>query len=348
LPGSGGEWREAPESLIVNARLNQRGGCRKLKAMTGPPAAGVRTAWADVPSPVRSAIEEACGSAVVEARTQPGGFSPGVAARVRCANQARYFVKAASGEINRDTQRLHRQEAAVLSALDPVIAARRLPIPRLRATVDRDPWIALVLEDVDGRHPAQPWSSGDIGRVVAALDRLAETLTPAPIRVPAVGDLYASAFTGWRALARSSRPDGLDRWSLARLGELAALEATWAAHTAGDTLLHTDVRADNLLLTSDGVVLVDWPSACRGAAFAELVFFAPSVAMQGGPEPADLLALSAAGRGVDAQALAATVCAVAGYLTYRSLQPAPAGLPTVRAFQAGLGQIARRWLAGLI
>ena len=68
-------------------------------------------------------------------------------------------------------------------------------------------------------------------------------------------------------------------------------------HSAGDTLLHTDVRADNLLLTADGeVVVVDWPHACRGSAFVELVLFAPSVAMQGGPQLADLLAMSPAGR----------------------------------------------------
>jgi hypothetical protein len=46
-----------------------------------PPAEGVRVSWADVPGPVRDAITEICGSAVTEARTQPGGFSPGVAAR---------------------------------------------------------------------------------------------------------------------------------------------------------------------------------------------------------------------------------------------------------------------------
>jgi hypothetical protein len=42
------------------------------------------------------------------------------------------------------------------------------------------------------------------------------------------------------------------------------------------------------------------------------------------------------------------VCAVAGYLTQRSLEPAPAGLPTVRAFQAAQGAVARRWLAALL
>jgi hypothetical protein len=70
--------------------------------------------------------------------------------------------------------------------------------------------------------------------------------------------------------------------------------------------------------------------------------------MQGGPGPADVLALSRAGRAADRQDLAVTVCAVAGYLTQRSLEPAPAGLPTLRAFQAAQGAVARRWLAELL
>jgi aminoglycoside phosphotransferase (APT) family kinase protein len=328
--------------------LRRRAWLEKLTIVTNPPAEGVRVAWEDLPGLVRTAIEEICGSTVVGARTQPGGFSPGVAARVVCADGTRHFVKAVSGEANRDSPQLHRQEGQVLAALDPVIVARRLPVARLRGTVDLDPWMALVLEDVDGEHPAQPWRPGDVERVLAALDHLAEVLTPAPIPVPAVGELYADAFTGWRTLAQSPRQDGLDWWSLAHLGELAVLEATWAAHAAGDTLLHTDVRADNLLLTPSQVVLVDWPHACHGAAFVDPVLMAPSVAMQGGPELAELLALSRTGRNADRQDLAATVCAVAGYLTQRSLEPAPDGLPTVRAFQAAQGAVARRWLATLI
>jgi Ser/Thr protein kinase RdoA (MazF antagonist) len=113
-------------------------------------------------------------------------------------------------------------------------------------------------------------------------------------------------------------------------------------------LLHADVRADNLLLTRDGVMVVDWPHACRGAAFTDLVLFAPSVAMQGGPEPAALLARSRAGRAASRDALAAVVCALAGSFTERSLRPAPPGLPTVRRFQAAQGEVARRWLATLL
>jgi len=39
------------------------------------------------------------------------------------------------------------------------------------------------------------------------------------------------------------------------------------------------------------------------------------------------------------------VAAIAGYFTRQSLQPPPPGLPTVRAFQAAQGVVARDWLA---
>jgi hypothetical protein len=95
-------------------------------------------------------------------------------------------------------------------------------------------------------------------------------------------------------------------------------------------------------------MVVDWPHACRGAAVADLVFFAPSVAMQDGPEPAALLARSRAGRAASRDALAALVCAVAGFFTEGSLQPPPPGLPTLRDFQAAQAEVSLRWLASLL
>ena len=312
--------------------------------MTGPAAQGVRIEWAQLPAPVRAAIEDVCGAAVVQARTQPGGFSPGLAARVRCANGARYFVKAVSAHANPDTPGLHRQEARVLAALEPLITSRQLPIPRLDGIVDRPPWIALVLQDIDGRQPQLPWQTAELRQVVAALDQLADALTPAPVPVPAVGERLGAEFTGWRTLAASPGRDHLDRWSRTHLDELADLEATWAGHAAGDTLLHADIRADNVLLTGQGATVVDWPWACRGAAFTDLVLFAPSVAMQGGPRPADLIASSRSGAAASPAAVTALVCALAGFLTEASLRPPPPGLPTIRAFQAAQAAIARQWL----
>lgn len=70
--------------------------------------------------------------------------------------------------------------------------------------------------------------------------------------------------------------------------------------------------------------------------------------MQGGPEPAALLRMSAVGAAADQKAVAALACAIAGYFTWQALQPPPPGLPTVRAFQSAQGVVARRWVADLL
>ncbi len=316
--------------------------------MTMPPAEGVRVGWDSVPGPVRAGIEQICGSAVVRARSQPGGFSPGLAVRVECADGTRRFVKAVSAEANPDTPAMHRREARVLRALDPMIAAGRLPVPRLHGTLEADPWTALVLDEVAGRHPKLPWEPGDLADVLAAVDALVSALTPAPIAVRDLADQFGEEFTGWRTLAAAPDPGHIDTWSRAHLDELAELESAWERRTAGDTLLHGDIRADNLLLTGDRTMFVDWPHACVGAAFVDIVFLAPSVTMQGGPQPGELLPMTRTGRAADRDAVAAAVCAMAGYLTERSLRPAPPGIPTVRAFQAAQADIARRWLADLL
>src|SRR5260370_29861564 len=79
---------------VLGVPVRQEFGCagvsrtRTLPGMSAPPAEGARVAWQDVPVAVRTAVERVCGSAVIEAVTQPGGFSPGVAARVRCLDAA--------------------------------------------------------------------------------------------------------------------------------------------------------------------------------------------------------------------------------------------------------------------
>jgi len=314
----------------------------------GPPTGGARVHWEDLPAPVRASIERACGAPVASAATQHGGFSPGLAARALCADGTRVFIKAVSARANADSHRYHQREARVLAALDPLIAAGRLPVPRLRATATSGPWTALVIDDVDGRQPSTPWRAPDVGRVLAALDRLARALTPAPIAVPAITELYAAAYTGWRALARRPADGRLDPWTRARLGRLAGLEETWAAHAHGDTLLHTDLRADNILLSGDHVMIVDWPHACRGAAFVDPVLLAIGIAADGGHDPRRVLAGSPAARTADPAAITALVCAAAGYYTERALRPPPPGLAPARARQAAHGRAARQWLARLV
>jgi len=104
------------------------------------------------------------------------------------------------------------------------------------------------------------------------------------------------------------------------------------------------VRADNILLTPDRVVFVDWPHACIGAAWIDLVAFLPSVAMQGGPRPWEVFEAHPLGRDAPAEQVLPVVAALAGFFVERSLQPPPPGLPTLREFQHAQGIEALAWL----
>ena len=320
-----------------------------MSADVGPAAEGARIPWEELPEPLRAAVGDLCGSPVVSAVTQPGGFSPGAAVRVVCADAARWFVKAISADLNAHAYDAHLREAEVLAGLAPLVRTGRLPAPLLYGTVRTTGWASMVIADIDGRQPALPWRRSELSDAVAAIDLLAEVLTPSPIQAPAVADDLAGSFHGWRTLAgEPGRTDGLDGWSLAHLDELAAIEAGWPEHAAGTSLLHVDLRADNLLLTTAGAVVVDWAWACVGSPLLDAVGFAPSVAMQGGPSPQELLAMTAAGRDAAPESVLALACAVAGYFTEVALTPPDAGLPTVRAFQAAQGRVARRWVAELL
>jgi aminoglycoside phosphotransferase (APT) family kinase protein len=289
-------------------------------------------------------VDDVIGGTVVEAITQPGGFTPGVAARVRTASGRRAFVKAVSGEVNPDSARMHREEARITAAL-PEVA----PAPRLLSSYDDGTWVALALEDIDGRHPVTPWREDELRRVVAAIDELFVDLTPCPLAdAKEVSHDWRPEFTNWRAVAAADEPPaGLDPWTLPLLDRLAELEGRWEEAARGDTLLHLDLRSDNMLVTDDRVWLVDWPWAARGNPAFDLAAFCPSVAMQGGPPPAETFALSTVCRGVDPDVLRVLVATIAGYFAVKALQPPPPGLPTVRAFQAAQGVVAMRWLVEL-
>jgi aminoglycoside phosphotransferase (APT) family kinase protein len=307
----------------------------------------VRLDWGRLPARVRSRVEAGLGARVARAATRPGGFSPGVAAVLELDGGARVFCKAACPRPNPDTPLVHRRELAVLRAL-PAVAG----VPRLLWSLDEGPdgWVVLVSEAVDGEPPAAPWRAAELERVVAALVELWAALTPSPLpagAAPAAGELVARTLRGWGRVRGAGGADRLDGWSARHLDALAALEGGAAAAVAGDTLLHLDLRADNLLLTPDRVWVVDWPHACVGAAWFDLVCFAPSVAMQGGPAPEALVSMLPGPARPGPAALAAAVAALAGYFTERSLQPPPPGLPTLRAFQAAQAAEARAWLRRL-
>ncbi|MGW0802095.1 aminoglycoside phosphotransferase family protein [Nonomuraea sp. NPDC002799] len=302
-----------------------------MSAETHPPASGTRVPWQKVHPSVRAAVEEFLGGRVVAADTQPGGFSPAAAVRLRTEGGRCAFVKAVGPEPNPDTPGIYRAELKIAAMLPA-----SLPAPRLLTGFEVAGWVALVFEDIDGAHPALPWRRGELDRVLAAVGEMSALLTPAPIDAPPIEAVFGPRLRGWRRLLEEDTA-GLDPWALRHLGALAELESGWAVAAAGDSLVHADLRADNILLTDEHVYVVDWPWACVGAPWFDLVSLLPSVGMQGGPQPHELLTNPD-------PAVTAVVAALTGYFVRQGRLPGPPGIPKLRAFQQAQGVVALGWL----
>jgi len=305
------------------------------------PAAGVHLPWAQVPAAVKSWAADvvAGGDAPVSARDLPGGFSPGATSILEWPGRS-IFVKAVGPELNPESPSMHRREAVVSAALP-----RSPRFPRLLQVFDDGEWVALAFDPVDGRPPHHPWDLAELGRVADALSTMHAELTPSP--APGLDPLSVHAvrlFGGWSTLATLGAPPALDPWAAAHLDQLAELESGWPEACEGDTLVHGDVRADNVLVSADRVVFVDWPFGSTGNPAFDVIGWAPSVALEGGPSPEELLALCETSRRADPDAVTVLLTAICGFFVSRSLEAPPPGLPTLRAFQAAQGAVALDWL----
>ena len=303
-----------------------------------------RVQWEQIPSPLRARIEDVLGEPVVEARSQSGGFSPGSADRVVTASGRRAFVKSAGLSVNAETPGIHRAEAAITRALPEGI-----PAPALIGFVEHEDWVALVLEDVEARHPSTPWQADELRAVVDALHQVASVELPSDAPLGPIEDALAGDADEWRRIdldALPPLPRGIDAWVREHRDELTDAATRGATAARGDRLVHYDTRADNILLRPDGsVVLVDWPWAARGAGWFDALsllinvrYYDPDADVEG------LISRHPVFAGMPAAAATDVLTGFAGMFLGSSLRPAPPNMPTLRGFQRDQAVVTLEWV----
>jgi hypothetical protein len=187
----------------------------------------------------------------------------------------------------------------------------------------------LVLEDLSlGAHWPPPWRPGDVDAVLAALQAVAAARVLAPLP-----RLAEDTIGGWPEVACDPQPFlrlGLvtQAWLDAALPQL--VEAWETSPIDGESLLHCDVRSDNLCLREGHAVIFDWSHARIGNPDFDVAFWLPSLALEGGPQPDSF--------GVDALAVF-----VAGFFAALAGLPPPDGAPHVRGFQLAQLEVALPW-----
>jgi hypothetical protein len=296
---------------------------------------GARLRWEELPARIAAALTARFGATVVAVEHKDGGFSPGFAGILRSAEGDAVFVKAVGLARNEISPGMYRREAEVLAVLPPDV-----PAPRLRWTYDDGDWVAVATEALDGSTPAQPWRRDELSRFLALAEDIAGR--PGPVGLPSFAELHGYILRGWRWLAGT--PDVLDAWCRRHLDRLVELECRWEQAVAGTALLHGDLRADNAILTPKRAVAVDWPHACVGAGWVDLLLGIPSIVMHGGGDPGQLWSAYQPGSAADPDAVNAVLAAAAGYFVHSGQKPSPPNLPNVRAFQRAQGDAALAWL----
>ena len=234
------------------------------------------------------------------------------------------FAKVALDE---DAARWLRDERRVYEAVEARFMAE------LVGWHDGDVTLLLIEDLGDARWPP-PWRDGDVEAVLATLEHVAAT--PAPTGVPALADGRAR-WNGWRDVAVD--PEPLLATSLCSRAWLdralpVLLEAGETCDLDGDSLVHLDVRSDNLCFDGERVVLVDWNLACAGNPVLDVAFWLPSLTLEGGPQPWELL-----------DDTGGLVALVAGYFAARAGLPPPETAPRVREFQRAQAEVALPWAA---
>ncbi|MDM7832384.1 phosphotransferase family protein [Cellulomonas edaphi] len=314
---------------------------------------GQRLDWRDLPRHVRTRIAELAGAQVTAEISATSGFSPGFAAVLELADGRGVFVKAVSSEQNPVSPDLARAEARVAACLPP-----QVPAPALQWSSDDGDWVILGFDVVHGRSPALPWQPDELDAVLAAVADLSRVAPLPGHTLPRTEDQLAQDFTGWRKIAamdpaeqdRGEAAGGeVGRWARQHLDLLQGCEQASLRAVAGTSLVHGDLRADNVLIDPDHrrVWLIDWPHASVGAPWLDVAFMLPSVALQDGGDPATIFRSQPASEGVSDDELRAGLAGLAGYFVWSSLQPPPPGIPNLRRFQAAQGMATLRWFRTL-
>lgn len=274
-------------------------------------------------------IEAIVGQRVLAVAEIPGagGYTPALRRIATLGDGSNVFVKAAVDEL---TERWLRTERQSYEALGDA--------PFLPRYIGCDDTV-LVLEDLRHGHWPPPWRPGDLHRVLAALEAVAQHEPP-----DGVDDLAIVAnamLRHWMEVANDPTPFlelGLcsREWYERAIPMLVDAEARGTL--TGDALVHFDVRSDNLCLLDDRVVLVDWNGTARGRADFDVHCFAQSITLEGGPEPEAVLPA----------ADPLLVAMLTGYFAFSAPQPPIPTAPRVRHIQLAQLKVCLPWTARLL
>ena len=270
-------------------------------------------------------ILRATGARAVRYVPRPGGYSTAERFSVDLDDGRRVFVKSAEAP---HLAGWIRREHEIYASLEGSF------IPRLEGFDDDGVRPLLAIEDLSGADWTPSWSAARVDAVLSALDELAGSAPPP--NTADVRETFHELWGQWEIVANDPAPflsAGLRDAAWLERALPAIFAAVERAPVGGDDLCHLDVRSDNMCFRAGRCVLVDWNWTSIASTAADRAAWLPSLRLEGGPQPWEVLP----GQGELAAWIAGVWAAVVG-------TPAPATAPTVRELQRRQLSVALDWI----
>lgn len=312
-----------------------------------------KPAWQAIPASVRHETGRVLGAEVTRSMRIYGGYSATPTFRLRLADGRRVFFKAASTETSAFAHHAHTREERIYRELNPFIASWA---PAFYGAFESDGWRVMLLEDL-GPKTAPPWKLNVLRAVARDFGVFHRENQGAEFpdwlqRPPA---MLSTADQTWQTVQESDRdhvakmagPAAHDarRWLDAALPLLVSVGRTIGEVGQPYSLIHRDVRSDNLRWTQDGLRLLDWPHLGVGPAEYDIVEFAQSVETEGGPSAEQVLGWYGDRFPLREDALDAAVASLASFFATYAHRPDIPGLPRLRSFQRAQLRVTLAWAA---
>lgn len=300
-------------------------------------ATAQRPDWSDLPPEVRNWVQDQLGAEVVAAASELSGYTPGFAARLQLGDGRRVFAKIAGW--GKDWLLESYANEAVKRRMLPAA----VPAPELLSdatiVIDSDAWQLLIFTEIDGRPPHRPWTDTDLAIAVNAVETAAQALTPAPVGYP------------WEPMSEAlgGLDPGKEDMIIQRFSEhgdeMRDLVTALPERCNGSTLVHCDLRDDNVIIGADGKGwIVDWNFPVLGKPFVDLVTLLMSARGDGHDVDA-ILAASPLTTADDKEAIDSLLADLALYYAIAAGGPQPDGSPHLREHQRWSGIVVADWLA---
>lgn len=229
-------------------------------------------------------VESAIGKRAKSWHVPDCGLSAAFRYTVVLEDASKVFVKASTDD---ETEEWLRTEYLVLSSINSKFA------PGVVAWID-DPgnYPVLISEDLShaywpASHAGVTWRAGDYDLLFNALQNLSSIEPPAGLRKM---QNYKQSL--WSKIAHS--PASFlklqlcsEQWLSKSINTLIHAESK--RDITGSCLVHNDTRSDNICILDKQVKFVDWSHAAMGRASRNLSVLLPTLHLEGGPIPYEIM-----------------------------------------------------------